>query len=110
MPQPHAFLVVGDVLDLVRDRARVGGAQTWQRVRERVPRDVHTQNGGRHSRLELRGQFRDEPLGLERGVAHRLRAERVEVRGEVAVGADRPDEGDGRGDSAEQLLVDGRRR
>ena len=49
--------------------------------------------------------FGIEPLGLERGVADRLGAERVEVRGEVAVHAVRLDERHRGGDAAEEHLV-----
>ena len=50
--------------------------------------------------------FGIEALGLERGVAERLRAERVEARREVAVHAERLDERHRGGDAAEQLAVD----
>ena len=40
LPEPHAFLVVGDVLDLVRDRPAVRVVQPWQRVGERLAGDI----------------------------------------------------------------------
>src|SRR5207302_1795843 len=83
LPQPHALLVVGDVLDLVRARAGVGLAQMREHVGERLAGHAHAEDVGRDSRLELARQLRLEPLGLERGIADGLRAERVEVRGEV---------------------------
>src|SRR5581483_12410675 len=49
---------------------------------------------------------RDEPLRLERGIAGRLRAEGVEMRGEVTVHAERLQEGHGGADAAEELVVD----
>ena len=42
LPQPHALLVVGDVLDLVRDRPAVRVVQPWQRVGERLAGDIQT--------------------------------------------------------------------
>ena len=61
--------------------------------------------------LQLRRQRRDQPRLVERRVAERLRAERIEPSGEVAVHAMRLDERHRRGDRAEQGLVDlGRRR
>ena len=108
LPQPDALLVVGDVLDLVRDRAGVRLAQPRQRVGERLALDVEAEERGGDARLQLRRQLRDQPLGLEGGIAGRLRAERVEMRGEVTVHPDRLDERHRRGDPAEELLV-GRR-
>ena len=110
LPQPDALLVVGDVLDLVRDRAGVRLAEPRQRVGERLALDVEAEERGRDARLQLRRQLRDQALGLERRVAGRLRPERVEVRGEVAVHAERLDERHRRGDAAEQLLVGRSRR
>ena len=89
LPQPHALLVVRDVLDLVRDRAAVRLLELRQRVGERLAGDVEPEQRGGDPRLELRRQRRLEPLGLERRVADRLGAERVEARGEMAVHADR---------------------
>ena len=42
-PEPDALGVVGDVLDLVRDRPAVDLAQAWQRLEERVAFDVEPQ-------------------------------------------------------------------
>ena len=107
LPQPDALLVVGDVLDLVGDRPAVGLAQRGQGVRERLARDVQAQVPRRDPRLELRRERRLEALWLERGVADRLRAEGVELRGEVAVHAVRLDERHGCGDAAEEHVVRG---
>ena len=105
LPQPDPLLVVGDVLDLVRDRPGVRLAQPRQRIGERLALDVEAQQRGRDARLQLRRQLRDQALGLERRVARRLGAERVEVRREVAVHPKRLDERHRRGDPAEQLVV-----
>ena len=105
MPQPDALLVVGDVLDLVRDRPAVRLAQLRQRVGECLPQPVQPQDGRRDPRLQLRGQLGDEPLRLERRIARRLGPEGVEVRGEMAVHAEGLDERHRGGDAAHELLV-----
>ena len=105
LAQPDALLVVGDVLDLVRDRPAVGLAQPRQHLGERLARRRTGAVPGRDARLELRRQRRLEALGLERRVAERLGAERVEPGGEVAVRAVRLDERHRGGDAAEQLVV-----
>ena len=86
-PQPDALLVVGDVLDLVGARAAVDLAQLRQDVGERLARDVDPEDVGRDQSLQLRRQLGLAPLRVERRVADRLAAERVEPRGEVAVSA-----------------------
>ena len=106
LPEPDALGMVGDVLDLVGDRARVDGAEERERLEQRVPFDVETEQGGRDARLQLGRQGRDESGLVERRVTHRLRAERVEPRCQVPVHAVRLDEGHGRCDTAEQVLVD----
>ena len=85
LAQPYALLVVGDVLDLVGDRARVGLAQLRERVGEGVARHRHPQ----HRRRDAPHQLVVQPdrRRLERRVAHRLGSERVEPRGQVAVHA-----------------------
>ena len=77
LPQPHPLLVRGEVLDLVRDRAAVRIAHPRQRVEKRLALDPDPQDRGRDPRHQLRGQV--EVLGLERRVALRLAAERVEA-------------------------------
>ncbi len=62
----------------------------------------------RDPRLKLGRQLRLAPLGLQRGIADRFRAEGVEPGGEMAVFPDRLDEGDCGRDTAQQLLVDRR--
>ena len=110
--QPHPLLVVGDVLDLVGARAAVDLAKAREDVGRGLAGDVHAEERGRDPRLQLRGQRGVEPLGLERRVADRLRPERVESRRQVAVPADRLDDGNRRGHAREQLIVglDGGRR
>ena len=85
LAQPHPLLVRGEVLDLVRDRAAVGLAHPRQRLEQRLALDADPQDLGRDLRHQLRRQV--EVLGLDRGVALGLGAERVEPGGEVAVGA-----------------------
>ena len=84
LPEPHALLVVGDVLDLVGDRARVRLLQLRQRVGEGLGGDVHPQHRRGDPRLELGRELRDQRHRVERRVAGRLGAERVEARCEVA--------------------------
>ena len=85
LPQPHALLVRGEVLDLIGDRAAVGLAHPRQRLEQRLALDPDAQDRGRDLRHQLRGQV--EVLGLDRGVALRLLAERVEARRQVPVRA-----------------------
>ena len=87
--QPDALLVVRDVLDLVRHRPAVGGAQLREHLAERVPLAVQAQQARRDLRLELRRQPRDQPVGVERRIARaaRSRADRGRRRGGRACGA-----------------------
>ena len=110
LPKPDALGVVGQVLDLVGDRAAVDVAQRRQRLEQRLARDVDAEQLRRDPRLELRRQRRDQPCLVEGGIAERLGAERVEPRGEVAVHPVRLDERHRGGDGAEQRLVDRRAR
>ena len=107
LPQPDALLVVGDVLDLVGDRAGVGLPQPRQRVGERLALDEEAEERGGNPRLELGRQLGDQALGLERRIAVRLRAQRVNPRSQVTVHAERLDERHRGGDAAEELLVRG---
>ena len=93
------------MLDLVRDRAAVGLAEERQHIGERLAGDVHAKDGRRDARLQLGRELRLEPQRLERRVADRLGAERVEPCGEVAVRAVRLHERHRRGDAAEELGV-----
>ena len=104
LAQPHALAVAGDVLDLVGDRAAVGLAQVGQRVGQRRPRHVHAQDLRRDPGHQLRRQA--DGLGIERRVAVRLRAERVEPGGEVAVRAVGLDDRGRRLHRLQQLLVE----
>ena len=106
LPEPDPLGVVGDVLDLVGDRARVDGAEERQRLEQRVPFDVEAEQGGRDARLQLGRQGRDEAGLVERRVTHRLGAERVEPGGQVPVHPVGLDERHGSGDAAEEVLVD----
>ena len=108
LPQPHAPLVVGDVLDLVRNRPAVGRAQAGERVGERLGRDVQPEERGRDPSLQLGRQLRHQALGVESRIADRLRAERVEVRSEVPVHPVRLDQRHRRGHPTEEQIV-GRR-
>ena len=107
--EPGSLLVVGDVLDLVGARAAVDLAQSRQDLCRGLSRDVDAERGGGNPGLQLGRERRLEALGLERRVADRLRAERIEPRGEVALCADGRDERYCRGDGCEQLVVHGRR-
>ena len=103
LAQPDALLVVGEVLELVGDRAAVGLRELRQDVGERLARDVHAQDRRGDARLQLGRQLRLEAQRLERRVADRLRAERVEPGREVPVRAVRLDERHRGRDAAEQL-------
>ena len=105
LPQPDALLVVGDVLDLVGDRAAVRLLQARKRLGERLARDVDAEHGRGDARLELRRQPRQEAHRVERRVADRLGAQRVETCREMAVHAEGLDERHRGRDTAEQLAV-----
>jgi hypothetical protein len=66
--------VVGEVLDLVRDRAAVDLAQTRIGIGECLPVDIETEEWRRDARLELGGQLRDQALGLSRYCSRRSAA------------------------------------
>ena len=105
LPQPHALLVVGDVLDLVRHRPAVRLLEPRQRLGERLAVDADAQDPGRDARLELGRQLRLEVKRVERRITRRLRAERVETRREMAVHPVRLDERHRGGDAAEELEI-----
>ncbi len=105
LPQPNPFRVVGDVLDLVRDRARVDLLEPWQRLFQRLAGDREAQQTGRDARLQLGRERRVELSLVERRVAHRLRAEGIEVRIEMTVHAIRLDERHGRRDAGQELRI-----
>src|SRR5205814_1216253 len=85
--EPRALLVVGYVLDLVSARAAVDLAQAREDVGGSFTGNMDAEERGRDPLLELGRQLGLEPLGLERGVADGLGAERVEARREMAVRA-----------------------
>src|SRR5262245_2918712 len=99
LPQPHALLMAGDMLDLVRHRAAVGRAQLWQRVGQRLTLHVDAQHVRRNARHDLRRE--SEASGIERRIAERLAAEGIERRGEMAEVAERSNEGVGSRDMFE---------
>ena len=103
LAQPHAPVVAGDVLDLVGDRAAVGLLEVRQGVGERVARDGDAQDRRGDLPHQLRSQV--HRLRVERRVAARRRAERVEPRGEMAVHPVRLDDGGGGLDGLEQDLA-----
>ena len=108
LAQPAPLLVGGDVLDLVGDRAAVGVAQAREGLGERLALDEDVQQ----PRGDLRHQRRRQAdrLRVERRVAARRRAERVERRGEMAVGAQRAHERVGGRGGLQQLLARALRR
>ena len=103
LPQPDALLVIRDVLDLVGHRPAVGPAQVREDLGERVARDVDAEDRRRDLLHDLGREA--EALRLERGIADGLRAERIEMRGEMAVRAERLDERGAGSDSREEVLV-----
>jgi hypothetical protein len=110
LAEPHALLVIRDVLDLVGERPAVHRLEARQRVGERVSRAVEPKETSRDARLEVLRQPGHEPVGIERRVAGRIAAERIEPRREMAVHAIGLDERHRRRDAAEELVVRLRRR
>ena len=104
LAQPDPLLVRGEVLELVGDRAAVGLAHPRQRLQQRFAGDADAQDRGRDPRHQLRRQV--DVLRLQRRVALRLGAERVELGGEVAVGAVGLEQRGRRLDRLQQLFVD----
>ncbi len=104
LAHPDPLLMGGDVLELVADRRAVGVAHPRQRLEQRFAGDADPQDRGGDPRHQLRRQV--EVLGLQARVAFRLRAERVEVGGEVALGAVGLQQRGRRLDRLQQLLVD----
>src|SRR5712664_2244054 len=74
--------MAADVLDFVGDRAAVGRAQRGKCLGERLSRHIDAED----VRGDARHDFRREPqtTDVERGIARRLAAEGIEMRGEVA--------------------------
>ena len=72
LAQPHALLVVAEMLDLVRDRPAVGLGELRQHVGERLAGHMHPQDRCGDPRLQLGRQLRLEAERLERRVADRL--------------------------------------
>ncbi len=85
--QPSPLLMVGDVLDLVRDRPAVRLLEQGQRLGERLRGDVQAEQLGWDLALELGRQVRRNAIGVELRVSDRLRAERVEACCEYAMRA-----------------------
>ena len=112
LAQPHALLVARDVLDLERDRAAVHAPEIRQHLGEIVTGDINAQ--------QVRGDPLHQLLGqavrrrVHRGVTDRRRAQRIQVRAEMAMSAVCLDERCRRLHRAEQdsirrSLGDGRR-
>ncbi len=87
LPQPDALLVRRDVLDLVRHRAAVGRLEVGQRLGEGPAGHRDAEHLGGDGRHHLGREA--ERAGVERRVADRRRAERIQLRGQVAVHAER---------------------
>ena len=101
--------MVGEMLELVRNRPAVRLGELREHVGKRLARDVHTQERRRDPCLEVRSQLRLESQRLERRVAHRLRAQRIEPGSEMAVRAMCLHERHCRRDPAEELRRPARR-
>ena len=72
-------------------------------VRKRLPGNVHAQRLRRNLALELGSEPRLEPVRVQRGIAERLAAERIEARGEMPVRAVSLDQRHGRRDGAQEV-------
>ena len=101
--QPEALLVVGEVLDLVGDRAAVGLLEVREGCGERLARHLDAQDRARDARHDLGRQV--DLVGGQRRVARGRRAERVELGGQVAVAAVGLDQRHGGRDAGQDLLV-----
>ena len=99
LAQPHPLLVARDVLDLIGQRAAVGRAGDTA-----APRPASAP--GTATRSTFEGICRHhlgreaERAGIERRIADRLTAQRIEVRREVPVRAERLDQRHGGRDVA----------
>ena len=102
LTKPDAFTVRAQVLDLVGDRAAVNIFELFDHLGERRAFNEHAQWDGWHGSqcalVEL------EERRVECGVARRLRAERVKVRSEVSVRAERLDERHARAHVGQQFF------
>ncbi len=81
LAQPDALLVRADVLDLVGDRAAVRLLEVGERLGQRGAGHVDAQQLGRDAGHQLRRQA--QRFRVEGRVAHRLRAQRIQVRAHV---------------------------
>src|SRR5438552_4954656 len=81
LTEPHPLFVAADVLDFVRDRAAIRRVQRRQRLGEGLAGHVDPEHLRRNPRHDLGRE--SEASGIERRVARRLAAERVEVGGEM---------------------------
>ena len=96
LAQPEPLAVPREVLDLVRDRPGVRLAQARQRVGERLARDEQLECSGRNA---LQSVIAEAVVGgIERRIADRVAAQRVQARGHVAVCAIGVNERSGRPD------------
>src|SRR2546429_9371002 len=98
--------MAADVLDFVGDRAAVGRAQRGKCLGERLSRDIDAEDFRRDARHDFRRE--SQTADVERRIARRLAAERIEMCGEVAEVSMRSNECVGSRDVAE--IVDGRSR
>jgi hypothetical protein len=102
-PQPHPLLAVRDVLDLVGDCAAVRLPQPRHDVGQRLAADVRLQHARRNAVHDLGAQA--VAPGLQRRLADRRAAERVELGGQVTVRAERGDQQHAGGHVREELGV-----
>ncbi len=94
-----------DVLELVGQRAAVGLTQLGKGLGQGLRRDVKAEDARWDPGLELGREPGHEPVRVERGVAGRLRAQWVDVSGQVAVGPMRLDQRHRRRNAPEEQVV-----
>ena len=103
--QPEPLLVARDVLELVGQRAAVGLMQLGEGLGQGLGRDVQAEDARWDPGLQLGREPGHEPVRVERRVAGRLRAQWVDVGGQVAVGPMRLDQRHRRRNAPEEQVV-----
>ncbi len=108
LPQPDALVVAGDVLDLVGNRAAVGRPQERERLGQGPARHADPQQVRRDPGHGVIGEA--QRLGIQRRVAHRLAAQRVEPGRQMPEGPIRPDQRHAGGHGAQVIAARSRGR